>query len=386
MTPPTVSVFTPSHDARYLDNAWASLQAQTYGDWEWIVVLNQRARWEPPQRDERLRLHTADDLEGVGAAKQRACGLANGDVLLELDHDDELAPNALAAVMAAFEAHPDAGLVYSDFAQILANGAPDLSRFDQSYGWDYYEAEVDGRQLQVTRALDPLPHNVSLIWFAPNHVRAFRRTDYLDAGGYDATRSILDDQDLIMRLWQVSTFVCIHEPLYLQRFHEANTQRNAEVNATIQAETLALYDAGIEAATAAWAVRNDLDLVRLDSPTLPDAEESSLGLIVAIDILNRVADPIAWLNRAYWLLAHAGMLLTLTPSTDGRGAWMDPRARSYWNELTFTNLTSAPRLDGLAARFQVSRLVTYDEGGIPYVCANLAAVKDGPRLGGQLPP
>ena len=38
---PRVSIFTPSHRTRYLDDCMRSLLAQTYEDWEWIVVLNQ---------------------------------------------------------------------------------------------------------------------------------------------------------------------------------------------------------------------------------------------------------------------------------------------------------------------------------------------------------
>jgi hypothetical protein len=45
---PYVSVFTPSHDPTYLGEALASLQRQTFPDWEWIVLLNQGARWVPP--------------------------------------------------------------------------------------------------------------------------------------------------------------------------------------------------------------------------------------------------------------------------------------------------------------------------------------------------
>ena len=103
MTQP-VSVFTPSHDARYLDQAFESLRRQTYTDWEWIVVLNQRARWLPEHDDPRLRVFTADDLIGVGAAKQHAVTMCRGEFLVELDHDDELASTALEKVVLAFDA------------------------------------------------------------------------------------------------------------------------------------------------------------------------------------------------------------------------------------------------------------------------------------------
>ena len=53
----------------------------------------------------------------------------------------------------------------------------------------------------------PSPHNVSYIWYAPNHVRAFRRSVYEAVGGYDPARTILDDQDLMCRMYEAAPFL-----------------------------------------------------------------------------------------------------------------------------------------------------------------------------------
>ena len=53
---PRVSVFTASHDARFLDDCLQSLVAQTFADWEWVLVLNQGARWAVPMEDPRIRV------------------------------------------------------------------------------------------------------------------------------------------------------------------------------------------------------------------------------------------------------------------------------------------------------------------------------------------
>jgi glycosyltransferase involved in cell wall biosynthesis len=174
---PRVSVFTPSHKTRFLDECLESLLAQTFTDWEWIVLLNGNARWRPAEADDRIRVVVDDTISGVGAAKRLACAEANGEVLVELDHDDLLTPDCLAKVVAAFDAHPEASLVYSDCAQILEDGSRDNSRFNADAGWTYDEVEVGGRQLLRARSMAPTPHNVSYIWFAPNHVRAFRRVE-----------------------------------------------------------------------------------------------------------------------------------------------------------------------------------------------------------------
>ena len=79
------------------------------------------------------------------------------------------------------------------------------------------------------------------------------------------------------------------------------------------------------------------------------------------------------------------MLLSLTPSTDGRGAYQDPTHVAFYNENSFWYFTDANYsrfVPEIQCRFQASRLVTYfpsewhQTHHIPYVSANLIAIKD----------
>lgn len=413
-----ISVFTPSHDPRFLDACLQSLLAQTFEDWEWIVVLNQGARWEPAQADHRVRVIIEDALKGVGAAKRHACSLANGQLLVEMDHDDVLRSDALELVAKAFEEHPEVGFVFSHFAQIAEDGSRDDSRFDERNGWVYRDVDIDGSTVLQCDALEASPHNLSYIWFAPNHVRAFRKGVYDAVGGYDATRDVLDDQDLMCRMFQITDFYMIEECLYLQRVHPSSTQRVSELNARIQHETVVLYDRHVEANALAWAKRRGLlalDLgaahnkpegyLGVDQHPGPDVDilgdvtagldvpDSSVGVIRAVDFLEHITDKVAIFNELYRVLVHGGLLLSLTPSTDGRGAFQDPTHVAFYNENSFWYFTEdeySRYVPEIKCRFQVSRLVTYfpsewhEQRKISYVCANLIAVKDGPRQGGLL--
>ena len=416
---PKFSVFTPSHRPRFLDECLKTLQEQTCSDWEWIVLLNNGARWRPDQPDDRVRVEIDDDISGVGAAKRRACELARGEILVELDHDDLLTKDCLAELAKAFDEHPKIVLTYSNTAQITEGGKRDDTRFNEAHGWQYEEVLVDGRQLLQAVSMAPTPHNVSYIWYAPNHVRAFRRDAYEQAGGYDATRTVLDDQDLMCRLFHIGDFHHIPRCLYLQRIHGANTQRDPETNAYIQRETVALYDKYIEANALAWTMRRgllalDLGAAHRKPPgylgvdqfpgegvdivaTLPerlDLPDGSVGLIRAVDFLEHVPEKVPLINELYRLLAPGGMLLTMTPSSDGRGAYQDPTHVAYYNENSFwyyTNNEYRVFVPEIQARFQSSRLVTYyptdwhSRSNIPYVAANLIAMKDDtPRCGGLL--
>jgi glycosyltransferase involved in cell wall biosynthesis len=411
-----VSVFTPTHNSRYLDDCFRSLSAQSYPDWEWIVLLNGKATtWSPPQVDPRVRVERAPGrIRGVGAAKRAACERATGEILVELDHDDRLTPTAIAEIVDAFASHPGAAFAFSDFAQINDDGSPNQDRFTVDNGWDYSPQPLNGTTYLRCHAMAPSPHNVGYIWYAPNHVRAFTRVAYDKVGGYDASLNVLDDQDLMTRLYEVGEFVHLPHCLYLQRVHRRNTQSDPALNAEIQAGTIEIYREHIEHLALAWAGRAGLACLALRTPTnVGEVElderftqvtidpattrfnlaDDEVGVIKAVDVLQRIPDRAQFLNEAYRAMHHGGLLLTDTASTDGRGAFQDPSHVAFYNENSFMYLTRdelRPTIPTLRARLQVSHLTTYypsrvhEDINIPYVKANLLAIKDGPRQGGPL--
>lgn len=432
-----VSVFIASHKPNepYVRKAVQSVLDQTFVDWELVLAVPSGTQILLPA-DDRIKIAPCDCvLNGVGSAKRWAVENCSGEILVELDHDDILMPEALERIVETFDKNPEASLVYSDFAQITEDGDPDFTRFNVDNGWEY--DNVDG--WLRCRAMPPTPHNVSLIWYAPNHVRAFDREAYDNAGGYNADLKVLDDQDLMMRLWEMGDFVHIPELLYLQRMHSANTQRDRETNAFIQQDTIRQYDMMFQRCALAWAERAGLlavdlgcgpslpegyagfDLVHgrpLHTPRWTDAKltgnrhigdvfqwdlskgiplpDNSVGVIRAVDFLEHLPHDAGIMAEIHRVLAPNGLLLSLTPSTDGRGAWQDPTHVSGWNENSFWYYTDpqyatfSPQTAG-APKFQISRLVTYfpsdwhRQNQIPYICANLIAVKDGyVRNGGPL--
>ena len=338
---------------------------------------------------------------------------ADRRVLVELDHDDVITPTCLAEVSDAFRAHPQATLVYSDFTQVHGDLSPSDHRFDPAMGWRYSEEQLGARTYLRCHALEPSPHNVGYIWYAPNHVRAFRKRAYEAVGGYNRQLTVLDDHDLMIRLFLEGDFVHLDRCLYLQRIHRANTQSRRQTNAFIQQQTVRNYLDNIEALATAWAGRRSLAALHLRThgapaapddpsvrhavidPTRPrvDMPDSSVGVLWATDVLQRVADRAELFNECYRVLAHGGLMVTRTPSTDGRGAFQDPRAIAFYNENSFWYLTQErlrASIPTLRARLQMSHVGTsfptpWEEAhNIAYVHANLLAIKGGPRQGGPL--
>ena len=417
---PTISVFTASHRPTHLDDCYASLAGQTDGGWEWVVLLNGGNRWRPPVEDERVVIVVDDHLPArVGAVKAAAVEECTGDLLVELDHDDVLASTCIERLRAVAEARPDAALIYSDTAQAGPHLEHDPSRYDARHGWQYDDVEVDGRWLTAPRSMVATPHNVGLIWYAPNHVRAFPRWAYDKAGGYDESRYVLDDQDLMSRLYLHGPFIHVSEPLYVQRAHPRNTQVDPATNASIQVDTVAMYEDRIGAMALAWCDREGLLPLDLGSAhnaqpgylgvdlepgdgvhfvgdvfdVLAGMRDGSVGVIRAFDFLEHLdpRDKVRIANEMHRVLAHGGLLLTLTPSTDGRGAWQDPTHLTGYNENSWWYVTDeayAAFVPSLTARFQVGSLRTmypspwHQEHVIPYVLAFLVCDKGGDRQGG----
>src|SRR5258708_7818740 len=214
-----ISVFTPSHKPDYLGEAYASLAAQTTPDWEWVLVPN-GAPFEVPRHiaeDKRVRIVTAPDWIaklGIGMLKRFACEQCAGDVFVELDHDDVLLPHALARIGDA--ATEGAGFIYSDFANFRADGSCEV--YDGAYGWESYALVHEGRAYTAMRAFEPDASSLHLIFFAPNHVRAWTRDAYLRAAGHDSTLGVVDDHDLVCRTYLAGVeFKHVPECLYLYR-------------------------------------------------------------------------------------------------------------------------------------------------------------------------
>jgi hypothetical protein len=318
----------------------------------------------------------------------------------------------LAQLVEEFD-DPTIVFAYSDFAQVNADGSPNYERFDTSFGWVYTRGTIDGQEYERCHALAASPHNMGHIWYAPNHVRAFRRSAYEAVGGYDASLEYLDDQELMIRLYREGPFRQIQRCLYFQRIHADNTQREQRINAAIQEQTLVYYRQWIDELALAWCKRNGLRCLQLrtpiwigdqpderyevvvvdpDDPKLP-VDDSSVGLIIGYDVLQRLPKRAEFFNEVHRATVHGALLLTQTPSTDGRGAFQDPSHTAFYNENSFMYLTQAelqPLVPGLQARFQVSHLRSYfasplhEEMNISYVLANLLTIKDGPRQGGPL--
>ena len=142
-----------------------------------------------------------------------------------------------------------------------------------------------------------------------------------------------------------------------------------------------------------WPAGEEIRYANLDKRWPFD--DNSVGVIRAVDALEHLHDPLHTMNEIWRVLAPGGWLLSMTPSTDGRGAFQDPTHVSWWNEnswwyWTHRNFHRYLPQESAAPCFQAVRLQTlfptdwHRANNIPYVLADLVALKEGYRAPGRV--
>ncbi|MBW3550804.1 MAG: glycosyltransferase, partial [Proteobacteria bacterium] len=135
--PPLISIVLPVHDTpvEFLRRCIDSVLAQTFVHWQLCIADDassgavRRVLREYAERDRRIQLHLRDRHGHICETTNDALERAQGQYTGFLDHDDELAPDALFEVAKALVANPDARLVYSDEDKIDRSGR----RFDPNF-------------------------------------------------------------------------------------------------------------------------------------------------------------------------------------------------------------------------------------------------------------
>jgi GT2 family glycosyltransferase len=122
---PLISIVMPTYNrADTIQRAIASIRAQSWSDWE-LIVVDDGSTDDTALRlaglDPRIRLLRQEN-QGVTAARNTGLAVVKGELIAFLDSDDEWLPHHLALAAAFFAAHPGEHLFTSEFWEDFGTG------------------------------------------------------------------------------------------------------------------------------------------------------------------------------------------------------------------------------------------------------------------------
>lgn len=214
---PLISVIMPVHNTpeKWLRLAIESVRRQLYSNWELCIADDAsvepaitRILEEYSANDSRIKVILRKDNGHISAASNTALGLAAGEFIAFLDHDDELSEHALYMVAVELNAYKNADLIYSDEDKVDAKGR----RYDPYFKPDWNPA----------------------LFLAQNficHLAVYRTCIIRELGGLRLGYEGAQDWDLAMRVSEkvpASRIRHISHVLYHWRGVEGSTARGDE--------------------------------------------------------------------------------------------------------------------------------------------------------------
>ncbi len=214
MSLPISIVITTYNRESYLSRAIESVLSQTRQDFElliWddgstdssIAIATSYAK-----RDSRVRVVAATH-QGRVFSLQKAIAETSGAYIGWVDSDDLLSPTALKETAALLDAHPETGLVYTDYLDM------DVTVKVTGYG----------HRCQI-----PYSPQRLLVDFMTFQFRLIRRSAFDQVGGIDESIEYAEDYDLCLRLSEVTQVKRIRKPLYYYRHHSETISYQKQFN------------------------------------------------------------------------------------------------------------------------------------------------------------
>lgn len=215
---------------RYLEEAIESILAQTFRDFELLIVddgstdKSAKILAGAASRDVRIRIVTNPSNIGLTRSLNKALAEARGTLIARMDADDIALPERLERQIAFLQNNPEVGVVGTAY------------RFINGRGETIGEKVILGDNRLIQRVLirfNPFLHSSVMI-----------RKGLLDRiGGYDERYKKAQDYDLWMRLAPLCHFANLPEVLMKKRFTLdmiSYTQERKQIRTAVQIRLAAL--------------------------------------------------------------------------------------------------------------------------------------------------
>ena len=201
----------------FLNDAIDSILAQTYADFELVVVddCSSDDSWNIlshyAEKDARITLIRNDRNMGLTRSLNKALGVARGELIARQDADDVSLPNRLQYQVSFLDRHPEVVLASGNLQTIYSDGQP------RGY---------------LCRDCLPELANWYLLFYnrLGGHSQVmYRRETVVALGGYSLSQTHCEDYDLWCRLSEVGKVYISSEVLLKYRVHdESVSAKNRE--------------------------------------------------------------------------------------------------------------------------------------------------------------
>lgn len=199
--PPLVSIITPSYNqAAYLEQTMTSVLEQDYPNIEYIVVDGASTDGSVDiirRYADKLAWWISEPDAGQAAAINKGFSRATGEIVAWLNSDDYYFPGAISAAVNAFDAHPDAGLIYGDVRSV----------------------DGDGNPINIQIFLPYTLENLMAFQIISQPAVFMRRSVLEQAGYLNLDYHFLLDHHLWLRMARLASMVYIPKTLAAARYH-----------------------------------------------------------------------------------------------------------------------------------------------------------------------
>ena len=237
-----VSAFTSSYNSKnFIHRPLETLLAQTYTNWEWVLYddSDNDENWEMLKKIKtrdpmRIRIFRSDGNSGViGHVKQIASSLCRGSLIVVLDHDDKLAPDAFEHLVNAARRFPNAGFFYSNYCFIHEDGTNVEHTDGFALGFGGYRRcwnDDFGKWTNVSRSVPVTDITIRYLVGCPNHYRAWRASAFKKIGGWCADFHVADDYEILVRTFLSCDMVRVVSTSYTQFINKPSSNSDGKHN------------------------------------------------------------------------------------------------------------------------------------------------------------
>lgn len=230
MQQPLFSILIAQYNnGKYFKDCYDSIVAQTYSNWEVIIVDDSSADNSVAVMkkmigdDSRFKMYSNEENKGCGYTKRRCAEIAVGEICAFLDPDDAITPEALELMIKTHAGYPEASAVYSKpvFCDDNLKAVNEINSWQVENGNpDFFDTE--GKIF---------------------HFLSFKKSFYVQTEGINPFLQRAVDKDLALKLYEAGDCIFIDKSLYKYRIHKDGISTTGNENKAYFWYWIAMIDA-----------------------------------------------------------------------------------------------------------------------------------------------